>query len=55
MTETEAIRRLAREQKISEAEARRRLEAAAEQLDDCGDDYTLEECYQLARDFFADA
>lgn len=50
MTEQQAIETLARELKVSEGKALDWLEAAAEQLDQDGEDYTNEDCYRLARD-----
>lgn len=53
MTETDAIKLLAAEQGISECEARRRLVAAADQLAQDDDEYTVEDVLTTARDFFA--
>jgi hypothetical protein len=54
MTTEQAIEILAAEQGVDQAEARARLVAAAEQLDQDGEGYTVEDCLNLARDFYGE-
>ena len=53
MTESQAVKNLAVAQSVSRTVARRRLEAAGQQLDQDGEEYTVQDCYSLALDFFA--